>query len=103
VTEFSAWLDAAAARVFGLAALLFIALNAGAIWLVIAKRDRTIVNRWTGRWLAANLLLLGAGVGVPVVAKVVRMTVAAVAASRSIPRPLQQEADAPNVAPQPPR
>lgn len=84
MAEFSAWLDGTASRVFALSATLFVLLNAGAVALVLAKRDRGMVNRWTARWLATNLLLVGAGVGVPVAAKVMRMTMAAISAVRGL-------------------
>ena len=103
MTDFSAWLDGTAARVFGLCATLFVLLNAGAIALVIAKKDRGLVNRWTARWLAANLPLVGAGLGVPVVAKVVRLTVAAFAASKSLPLPADQEPEQQLITPPPAR
>ncbi|MGQ0640449.1 MAG: hypothetical protein ACT4P6_06710 [Gemmatimonadaceae bacterium] len=87
MTDVSAWLDAAATRVFALCAMLFVVMNAGAVALVVARRDRGFVNRWTARWLGANLAVIGAGVGVPIAAKVVRMTADAFAASRSLPVP----------------
>jgi hypothetical protein len=91
MTDFSAWLDGTAARVFALCATLFVVMNAGAIALVIATKDRAFVNRWTARWLAANLALIGAGAGVPVVAKVMRLTIDAFAASRSLQVPADQD------------
>ncbi|HJU74453.1 MAG TPA: hypothetical protein VJ717_11965 [Gemmatimonadaceae bacterium] len=84
MTEFAAWLDLAGARVFALSATLFVLMNAAAIALVVAKRDRAIVNRWTARWLAANMLLLGAGIGVPIAAKVVRITVDAFSSAPTV-------------------
>lgn len=48
-------------------------LNSVAILAVVITRDRVLVNRWTGRWLAANLALLGMGVGVPVVVGLLRL------------------------------
>jgi hypothetical protein len=103
MTDFSAWLDGTAARVFALCATLFVVMNAGAIALVVAKRDRGLVNRWTARWLAANLALVGAGLGVPVAAKVVRLTVVAFGASKSLPLPTDQESDQQQLTPPPPR
>lgn len=94
MTELSAWLDGAAARVFALCATLFVLLNVGAVTLLVMKRDRGIVNRWTARWLAANFALLGAGLGVPLAAKVVHVTVDAFSASRSLTAPpTNQDAD----------
>lgn len=100
MTELSAWLDGAAARVFALCATLFVALNVGAVMLVVMKRDRGLVNRWTARWLAANLTLLGAGLGVPLAAKVVHVTVDAFTMSRTLAAPPASDRD--NEAPTPP-
>lgn len=99
MSELSAWLDGAAARVFALCATLFVVLNAGAVMLVVLKRDRGIVNRWTARWLAANFALVGAGLGIPLAAKVVHVTVDAFSVSRTLKTPTNQDVD---VAPEPP-
>ncbi len=99
MTDFSAWLDSTAANVFALCTTLFVVMNAGAIALVVARKDRGLVNRWTARWLAANLALIGAGVGVPVAAKVMRMTIDAFAASRDLPLPADPESDQQTNAP----
>ena len=84
MTEFSAWLDVAGTRVFALCATLFVLMNGAAVAIVFAKRDRGLVNRWTARWLAANMLLVGAGAGVPLAAKLVRMTVDAFSSTPSL-------------------
>ena len=52
-----------------------------AVAVVIQTRSRELVNRWTGRLVAANALLLGAGVGVPVTAYLARSVVVAVGPS----------------------
>jgi hypothetical protein len=91
MTEFSAWLDGTARTVFAICATLFVMLNAGAIALVSAKRDRGIVNRWTARWLAVNLALIGAGLGVPVAAMLTRITIDAFAVARGVQLPADQE------------
>ena len=103
MTAFSAWLDGTAARVFAICATLFIVMNAGAIALVVAKKDRGLVNRWTARWLAANLALAGAGLGAPLAAKVVRLTFAAFSASKSLPLSADQESEQQQIRPAPPR
>jgi len=101
MTEFSAWLDGTAARVFALCMTLFVVLNAGAVSAVFLKRDRGLVNRWTARWLAVNLLLIGGGLGVPIAAKVVRVTVGAFSAARSLPLPNTQDLETQQEAPSP--
>ncbi len=97
--ELSIWLDAAGARLFATCAVLFLALNGGAAATFLLKRDRGLVNRWTARWLAANLALLGAGLGVPLVAKVVRATVDAVSLRPSVVVPQERESAAQEIAP----
>lgn len=103
MNELSAWLDGAGARVFALCTTLFVVMNAGAIALVFVKRDRGIVNRWTARWLAANMVLLGAGLGVPAAAKVVRVTVAALSVPRTLTPPSEDAAEGPVRPDAPPR
>jgi outer membrane protein TolC len=46
-------------------------------------RSRAIVNRWTGRVLAVNLLLLGAGLGVPAAAFTLKLAASALLPSVS--------------------
>ena len=63
-----AWLQDLAIRAFGISLFLLIAIDAGYALVLFATRDRGIVNRWTSRILAANLVLAGTGIGVPVLA-----------------------------------
>jgi hypothetical protein len=60
---------------------LLTAIDLLAIAVVIQTRSRDLVNRWTGRILAANLLLLGTGLGVPATAYLARSVVLVVAPS----------------------
>ena len=99
MSEFTAWLDGTAARVFALSLTLFVVMNTAAVALVLMKRDRGLVNRWTARWLAANLLLIGGGIGVPLAATAVRLTLNAFTASRSITLPSEREAPDDNAPP----
>ncbi|MEZ4457801.1 MAG: hypothetical protein R2882_14820 [Gemmatimonadales bacterium] len=69
--------------VFRWAAVAFLLLNGGAAAAVVLTRSQALVNRWTGRLVAANLLLLGVGVGVPAVALCLKTVVRAVAAAES--------------------
>jgi hypothetical protein len=103
MTAFSAWLDGMANSVFALSATLFLVINVGAAAAVFLKRDRAMVNRWTARWLGANLLLVGAGVGVPVAATVVRLAVNAVSATRVLRSVPQEAIEAREFTPAPPR
>jgi len=76
-------LSVVASTTFRWAALAFLVVNgvaAAAIWI---SRDRRLVNRLTSPLLAANLLIVGAGIGVPALAATMRMVVNAVASTSS--------------------
>ncbi len=74
-----AWLQNLAIRAFGISLFLLLAIDAAFALVLFATRDRGIVNRWTSRVLAANLMLAGTGVGVPVLALGSRLAVRIVA------------------------
>lgn len=63
-----AWLQDVAIRAFGLSLFLLLAIDGAYALVLFVTRDRAIVNRWTSRVLAANIVLAGTGVGVPVLA-----------------------------------
>lgn len=73
----SAWLYDLAIRAFGLSLALGLLVDAGYALVLFATRDRGIVNRWTSRVLAVNLVLAGTGIGVPVLAFGSRLAVRA--------------------------
>ena len=75
------WLDGVGSTAFTLSAVAFVALNVVAIAAVFMTRDRGLVNRWTPHFLAANLLLLGTGLGVPLAALAARTVITAVTPS----------------------
>jgi hypothetical protein len=90
----SSMLTGLAGAAFRWSAIAFVVINgiaAAAIWIT---RDRKLVNRWTSPLLAANLLLLGTGVGVPLVAHAMNVVVKAAAAT-SQPTTVRVETDAP--------
>jgi len=68
-----------ASRAFTLSAVLFLLLNGAAIALFTVTRDRHLVNRWTSKLLAADLVLLGTGLGVPALACGARLVVSLIA------------------------
>jgi hypothetical protein len=74
-----AWLQDVAIRAFGLSLFLLLAIDAVFAVILLAKRDRGIVNRWTSRVLAANLVLAGTGIGIPMLALGSRVAVRMVA------------------------
>lgn len=75
------WLSALGSRAFAWSLGIFLVVNGAAAVAFLLSRDRTLVNRWTGRVLAVDLLLLGTGVGVPLMTTMARLTVSAVSAS----------------------
>ena len=74
-----AWLQSVAIRAFGLSLFLLLAIDGAFALILLIKRDREIVNRWTSRVLAVNLVLAGTGVGVPMLALGSRVAVRALA------------------------
>ena len=79
------WLNQVSAQVFWTCALLLVSIDAIAVVVVLRTRSRVLVNRWTSRVLAANLLLLGAGLGVPVAAQAAKFVASALAPMLSAP------------------
>lgn len=57
-------------------------VNATAVAAFAASRSRDVVNRWTSRLVATNLLLLATGLGVPAVTLAMRLVVKAVGAAQ---------------------
>lgn len=71
------WLDQISAQVFWTCAAGLVLIDLAAVAVVMQTRSRALVNRWTGRVLAANLLLLGAGLGVPAAAFTLKLAASA--------------------------
>ena len=86
------WLSGFSTSVFQICAFLFVALNAGAVAVVAASRNRALVQKWTGAWLATNFVLIGAGAGIPMVAGLARAAVAAFS-TQADPTQAQSAAD----------
>lgn len=80
------WLDQFGTLVFWICAATLVLVNAAAVAVVLLTRSRALVNRWTGPVLAANLALIGVGVGVPVVAYAAEFVVSALSPSLSSPQ-----------------
>ncbi len=72
-----AWLGDVSSWVWQTSVLLLIVVNVVAVAVVSVTRDRGIVNRWTGRWLGANIGLIGLGAGVPLVTGLLRLGLSA--------------------------
>lgn len=75
------WLSDFGSRVFFWSLGIFLVINGAAAIAWLVRGDRAMVNRWTSRILAVDLLLIGTGVGVPLVTTMARMTVTVIATS----------------------
>jgi hypothetical protein len=72
-----AWFGDVGSWAWQTSVVLLVVVNVVAVAVVSVTRDRSIVNRWTGRWLGANVGLLGFGVGVPLLAGLLRLGLSA--------------------------
>ncbi|MFP5353654.1 MAG: hypothetical protein ACLGIK_00640 [Gemmatimonadota bacterium] len=86
------WLARTGSRAFTLSLGAFVLVNGAAIAAVVVTRDRSLVNRWTGRILAANLLLAGTGLGIPLLTTVTRLGILAVSPATSLRAPVSDKA-----------
>ncbi len=75
------WLASVGTRAFAWSLGIFLVVNGAAAIVFVLRRDRAMVNRWAGRVLALDLLLVGTGVGVPLMTTMARLTVTVVSAS----------------------
>ena len=75
------WLNSVGTLAFKWSLGIFLVVNGAAAIAFFVSRDRALVNRWTGRVLALDLLLLGTGAGVPLMTTMASLTVSVVSAS----------------------
>ncbi|MBK7348390.1 MAG: hypothetical protein IPI92_00785 [Gemmatimonadetes bacterium] len=71
------WLAHTGSWAWHAAAALLVFINAGAGLAVLATRSLSLVDRWTPRWLAANVAVLGFGLGTPLLTWALRLGLAA--------------------------
>jgi hypothetical protein len=69
------FLGSLGSSVFRLAAVLFLIINGTAIMVFALTRSRHLVNEWTRRIVTIDAVLLGAGLGIPLLAGAARLTV----------------------------
>jgi hypothetical protein len=77
--EIMQWLGNLSSTVVRLSAVLFVVVNAVVLGVFAVKRDRSLVQRWTSPWLAANAILIGAGVGTPLLIGITKFAITALA------------------------
>jgi hypothetical protein len=75
------FLSALSSKVFWFAAICFVLLNGAALAAFLLTRSRRLVDEWTPRLVAADALLLGAGLGVPLVSGLAKLGIQAIAAT----------------------
>ena len=73
------WLSVLSSTVIRLSVVLFVLVNAVALGVFAVKRDRALVQRWTSPWLATNFLLVGAGIGTPLLIGITKFAITAMA------------------------
>ena len=74
ITEF---LENIGATVFRITLLLFLVINGAAIVVFLVTRSRRLVNAWTSRLVTLDAILLGAGLGTPLIAGLMKLGVRA--------------------------
>lgn len=94
------WLASAGSTAFRWSATAFFIVNGIAVAAVILTRDRSLVNRWTARVLAANLVIAATGLGIPLITAVSRLAISVVVPERAsiIPEIRTENAPAATVA-----
>lgn len=90
------WLASVGSTAFAWSAAGFVLVNGAAIAAVVITRDRTLVNRWTGRLLGANLVLAGAGLGIPLVTSMAQLAISAVTPAVRAAVPSVEHGDLPS-------
>ena len=75
--SFLGFLNSLSSFLFRTAAVLFVLVNGAAIAVFVVSRSRRLVDTWTPRLVTLDALLLGAGVGVPLLAGLVKFGIRA--------------------------
>ena len=88
-TGILSWLESVGSTAFRWSALTFLVVNGIAVAAVIVTRDRSLVNRWTGKLIAANLGLAATGLGIPLVTSVTRLAIEAIMPATRIVLPVR--------------
>lgn len=73
------FLNSLSSKVFWLAAIAFVVVNGAALGVFALTKSRRLVNEWTGRLVAADALLLGAGLGIPLLSGLAKIGIRALA------------------------
>ncbi len=71
-------LDALSSKIFWFAVVCFVVVNGAALVAFGLTRSRRLVDEWTSKLIAADAMLLSAGLGVPLVAALAKLGVRAI-------------------------
>jgi len=69
------WLQSIGWSAFTWALAGVLLVNGVALSAFLWKRERSLVNAWTGPVVAANIVLIAIGIGVPMVTSVARLAI----------------------------
>jgi hypothetical protein len=74
------FLNGLSSKIFWFAAVTFVLVNGAAVVAFGLTKSRRLVNEWTGKLVVLDAVLIGAGLGVPLVAGLAKIGVHALAA-----------------------
>lgn len=69
------WLQSTGWRAFTWAVAGVLLVNGVALFALLWKRERALVNAWAGPVVAANIVLVAIGIGVPLVTSAARLAI----------------------------
>ncbi|HEV8598295.1 MAG TPA: hypothetical protein VGQ69_02960 [Gemmatimonadales bacterium] len=78
-TNLIAFLNSVSSTVFRVAAICFVLVNTAAIVAFALSKSRHLVDAWTKRVVTIDAVLLGAGLGVPLLAGAAKFGIRALA------------------------
>ena len=73
------FLSTVSSTVFWWCAIAFLVVNGAALAAFLLTRSRRLVDQWTPRLVTADALLLGAGLGVPLMSGLAKLGIQAIA------------------------
>lgn len=74
------FLNGLSSKIFWFAAVAFVLVNGAAVVTFAMTKSRRLVNDWTGKLVAVDVVLVGAGLGVPLLTGLAKIGVHALAA-----------------------
>lgn len=93
-TTVAEWLAAFGTQALVWSAAAFVLVNGAAAIALWVTRDRSLVNRWTPPLLAANMILAGTGLGIPLATAMARLALMTLAPAAQSAIPAERDAAA---------